>query len=694
MDLKRRDSNKLFALGVAVFFTALAPYLQTSWFEFVSFDDPHYVSPPSQVALGLTPGSIYWALTNFHFNWHPITWLSLMLDFTLFGASPGAVHLDSAFLHACNAVLLFVLLLKLSGKPLLAMLVAALFAAHPLRVEAVAWTSARKDVLSSFFWLLTLLVYFEYVRRKQGGGAHLKVYVLCLVALALGLMSKGMLVSLPIVLLLLDRWPLRRAEPIMQLVVEKLPMFLLAAGGVVMTVVGQEQAGGFIADPIPLALRISNAVMSYATYLRQTLLPTALACFYPHPGLVPAIAPPGWQITVSAMVLLIITILVLVTARRWPWLVVGWLWYLVTLLPVIGIVQVGQQARADRYTYIPSIGLAIAMAGSMVRLSRRPQQVATVVAIAAILTLEIFTWRQAGHWRNSESLARHAVDVVPSNYVAHSMLSEIYYDRGDFSAAESELRLAERIKPDDLDVLTNLGVITANAGRFDEAEKYYLAAIARQPTAAVLNNYGNLLLQTNRFSDAVARYEQAIKLGAAFPQISNNLAAALGQSGNSERAIEIWKRLLSKDPRNAPARIRYADGLISVGRAAEGVVLLDQAVQSEPSNAQLLTALAWRLATIDDPRFQDGPRAVALAGRACELTRNSEPLSLDALAAAAARLGDFSRAQNVAKLAGELALRMGNAPLAREIDARRALYAESRPYTAPGKPPTTLQTQS
>lgn len=694
MDLKRRDSNKLFALGAAVFLIALAPYLRTGWFEFVSFDDPHYVSPPSQVPLGLTPGSIYWALTTFHFNWHPMTWLSLMLDFTLFGASPGAVHLDSAFLHACNAVLLFVVLMRLVDKPLVAMVVAALFAAHPLRVEAVAWASARKDVLSSFFWLLTLLAYFGYVRRKQEGRAHVRFYVLCLIGFTLGLMSKGMLVSLPIVLLLLDYWPLRRGERIRGLIVEKIPFFLLSAGGVAMTIQGQQRAEAFVVDPISLPIRLSNAVVSYTTYLRLTVLPTGLSCFYPHPGLVPSIAPLVWQIALAIIVLLLLTLVAGLNARRWPWLAVGWFWFLITLVPVIGIVQVGEQARADRYTYIPSVGLAIALVGTLTQLSRTSLQIALSIGVVAVAVFEVASWQQVGHWRNSETLARHAIDAVPANYVAHAMLSEVYYDRGDFKSAERELRLAEQIKPDDLDVLTNLGILSANDGRYTEAEKYYLAALAKNPTPSLRNNYGNLLLQTHRPAEAVKQFDEAIALSATYPQTFNNLAAALAETGHGERAVQIWNQLLQTNPNYLAARIKYADGLISLRRYAEAVDLLQKRIDLEPGNAELLAALAWRLATIDDTRLQDGPRALALAQRACELTRNTEPLALDALAAAAARAGDFATAQNTAKSAGELALKRGNVTLASEIAARRALYAESKPFTLSRKSPTTERSAS
>ncbi len=433
----------------------LAVYLPVLTHGFIRFDDPVYVTRNPWVKAGLTWDGTAWAFTaNVASNWHPLTLLSHMLDCELFGMEPLGHHLTSLLLHTASAVLLFEALRLMTGSIWRSAAVAALFAVHPTHVESVAWIAERKDVLSGFFWMLTLLAWALYVRQPSR-----KRYAAVALSLAAGLLSKPMVVTLPFVLLLLDVWPLDRKIRIK----EKLPLFALAAASCVVTVIAQSGAIG-MASQFPLRLRLANAVLSYVGYLGKTLFPSRLAVFYPMPAEFPA-----WKVAGAALLLASLTILALRAAR---YVTVGWLWFLGTLVPVIGIVQVGGQAMADRYTYLPTIGLFLIAAWGLPR---------KVVWAAAVLALAVGTRLQLRHWEDSESLFRHAAAVTERNFIAHLNLAQIHAERGERGPALEHFRTTLEIRPGMWQAQASLGNTLRRWGRPGKALPHLRNAVRLRP---------------------------------------------------------------------------------------------------------------------------------------------------------------------------------------------------------------------
>jgi hypothetical protein len=426
------NNSRVTVLGIAIFLFAItwAVFGQTLHHQFVNYDDPLYVYDNAHVRAGLTWHGIAWAFTHVHSqNWHPLTTISHMLDCSLFGLNPGAHHLMNVFWHSITALLLFILLQQMSpsrtGRIWCAASVATLFAIHPLRVESVAWIAERKDVLSGVFFVLTLLAYFHWTRKPTLGR-----YVTISILFACGLMSKPMLVTTPLVLLLLDCWPLGRFErsTITKLVIEKIPLFALSVGSILATLWAQNFALGST-EFLPLKWRITNAIFSYFEYIRQMFWPIDLIPFYVHPEN----RLETWRLILAVIVLMGVTAIAIVRRRKNPYLIVGWLWYLTMLVPVIGIVQVGLQGHADRYTYLPDIGLYIALIWLIWDLTKswREQRILLIGAAALIVgTLSILSWKQTAHWRDTETLWRHTLAVTPDSDVAHAGLAGILFVRG------------------------------------------------------------------------------------------------------------------------------------------------------------------------------------------------------------------------------------------------------------------------
>jgi tetratricopeptide (TPR) repeat protein len=688
----------------------LALYGRVARFDFIHFDDDTYVFNNARVRAGLTSEGAAWAMTTGYIsNWHPLTWLSLMLDVQLFGVNPGASHLVNAGLHAVNAALLYVLLFRCLGWRWSSVWVAGIFAWHPLHVESVAWISERKDVLSTLFMLLCLLTYVRYVRTAGTGW-----YCWTVALLVLGLMSKPMLVTLPLVMLLLDVWPLRRITfgrgdnveetpptlprtGIMRLrdalairsslgwsLVEKVPMFALVLASVIVTYTAQ--ATGRSVANLPIQLRLANATVSYAVYLKQMFFPTGLAVFYPLAATLPAGRIPTIEIAISALILLGITTTTICLFTRRPWLLIGWLWYLGTLLPVIGIVQVGAQAHADRYTYIPMIGIALAIGYSVeftVRRRRAWVPLALSVTIASVLGCCALSWRQIGFWRDGETIMRHAADVVPNNYAAHSMLGEVYESRGQVDRATQEYRQALRIKPDDAISLNNLAVQARLQKRDADAMDLYRRAIAADPNfAPALTNYGNLLVERGQLNAAIRAYRQAIQRDPDFPQAYHNLALSLAGEGKLDDAIALWRRAIAIEPGYADAHLGLGNALLMRGQTQEGLAHLQKVLQLDPNRVDALNSLAWTLATHPNRAYQDGPKAVGLAERAVELTSSNDPLPLDTLAASYARVGDFAKAVQTAEKAIAAARKLNKPDLARSMQARLLGYQNRKAFAS------------
>jgi len=585
-------------VAVLLAVATLAVYAQVVGHEFVNFDDPEYVSGNPYVRAGFTRAGLSWAFTTGHAgNWHPLTWLSHMLDCQLYGLRPGAHHLTNVLLHTANTLLLFALLRGMSGALWPSAAVASLFALHPLHVESVAWVAERKDVLSTLFWMLTLLAYWRYARQSS-----LRHYLLVLVLLALGLMAKPMLVTLPFVMLLLDVWPLGR-QPLarsrsapegtnaprversarrqdapprrdprpsgLRLFLEKVPFLVLAVASSVVTFA--VQLGGGAVEPVdtlPFKARVANALVSYAGYLRKMIHPAGLVIFYPQVPL------PAWQVAGAGLALVAVSVLVIWLAPRQPWLMVGWLWYAVTLLPVIGLVQVGAQAMADRYTYVPLIGPFIMLAWSAAELGRRRPRWRAMAAAAIAIVLAgcaAATGLQVRYWRSSMTLFEHAVDVIPDNYVAQLQLGNALAEQGRLDDAIARYGAALRVKPDLAKAHGNLGAVLAQQGKLDRAVAHYAEALRLNPDLPEThNNLGAALAGQGRIEEAIAHYENALRLKPGYPDAHANLGLALAAQGKIDLAIAHYAEALRLNPDQPGARYNLDRALAARGTGAAG----------------------------------------------------------------------------------------------------------------------------
>jgi tetratricopeptide (TPR) repeat protein len=587
------------ALAVAALVAiTLLVYFPAWHYDFVRLDDPDYVTVNPQVVGGLTWAGVAWAFTTGHAgNWHPITWLSHMADAQLFDLNAGAHHVTNLVLHVANTLLLFGLLRRMTGAVGRSAVVAALFAVHPLHVESVAWVAERKDVLSTFFWMLTLWAYVAWVRRPRWTR-----YLAALALFGLGLMAKPMLVTLPFTLLLLDVWPLARAPrggPMPgaatdsphdgsaahggppdtatwpRLLAEKIPFFLLAAASSAVTFVVQQRGhavGGL--DAFPLGLRVGNALISYVAYIREVLWPANLTVLYAFPGTLSV-----WAVAGSGLALALLTAAVVYAGRRRPYLAVGWLWYLGTLVPVIGLVQVGVQARADRYTYVPAVGLFIVVAWGMADVLprwRARRYVLPSAAALAIVGCAVVARGQVAVWENSVTLWSHAVRIAhvenairgtaPSRAerldqaqlgeaLADHNLGLALADAGRLSEAIDSFSAAVRLEPDYAQAHADLGLALARANRNDEAMAQYSEALRLQPDMAdVHNNLGVQLAQHRRLEEARRHFEEAVRLDPGFELAQVNLGLALARTGRREEAIVVLQQVLRTHPNNESAR--------------------------------------------------------------------------------------------------------------------------------------------
>ncbi len=570
-----RVASAALALAAITWFV-YAPVLH---YDFVALDDPIYILDNPQVRGGLTWPGVAWAFTNASYAnfWHPMTWLSLMLDVQLFGLNAGPMHVTNVILHMMSTLLLFAAMLRMSGALWRSAVVAALFAVHPLHVESVAWIAERKDVLSTLFWMLTLCAYVWYARNPRWFR-----YLLALVFFGLGLMAKSMLVTLPFTLLLLDMWPLGRVNRVgsgpgpsgwrsavrawMPLVREKIPFFALAASAGVVAVVAQ-RAGGAVAElqAFPLAGRLANALIAYVAYLARTIWPASLVPFYPYP---PSIA--VWSALGALIVLAGVSFFALRMIARWPFLAVGWFWYLGTLLPVIGLVQVGSHAMADRYTYVPLIGLFVMIAwGVPAALGRRQDRDAVLAALSgcAIVACGVTARAQVSTWKNTYALWQHAVEVTPANYFAHNALGLELVRQGRTSEAMSHFVESARLASGSPNPHNNMGLILAGEGRLDEAIEEYKRALAIAPAYPQAHvNLGNLLARTGRAEDAIAQFRETLRLNPESIAARVNLGAVLADLGRYPEAMLQYNEALRLQPGSAEAHRNLANALQRIGR--------------------------------------------------------------------------------------------------------------------------------
>jgi protein O-mannosyl-transferase len=567
---------------------------QTLQHKFINYDDDEYVYANPQVAPGLTAHGIAWAFTQTCVgHWHPLTCLSHMLDCQLYGLHPWGHHLSNVLLHAASTILLFLVLRRMTGDLWPSAFVAALFAIHPLHVESVAWVAERKDVLSGLFFMLTLWAYVGYVRHPFSLARYLSVVAL----FALGLMAKPMLVTLPCVLLLLDYWPLgrfsrpavddaatdkrrSRLSMAMPLVVEKLPLLVLTAVSCVVAPLTQKQAIESL-DAVPLSARVANALVSYVAYLGQLFYPVGLAALYPHPGS----ALPTWQVAGALVLMVSISVVVLVWRRRCPYLFVGWLWYVGMLVPVIGLVQLGHQSRADRYTYLTQIGLYIAVAWGVSQVSRHwPDRrwVCGMTSVIVVAIMAVCAWRQTSYWHDSTTLWTHTLACTSRNGLAHYSCGVALADQGDVDAAIIQYRKALEIRPDFKEARVNLGGALASRGQIDAAIGHYQKVLEINPRNAESHyNLGVVLAGRGETDAAIAHFRKALEIRPDYAEAHTNLGVVLAGRGETDAAIAHFQKALEIEPDNKEPAIlgTLAAAYAQAGRFPEAVRTAEQAIR-------------------------------------------------------------------------------------------------------------------
>jgi protein O-mannosyl-transferase len=675
---------RLIALLLAL--VTLLVYLPVAWQGFSIFDDPDYVTANQVVQKGVTWAGIRWAFTTWHAsNWHPLTWLSHMLDCGLFGLNAGAHHSVNLLLHVANTVLLFGLLLRLTNALWPAAFVAALFAWCPLHVESVAWISERKDVLSTCFALLALLAYVRAVTADRGqairaNSAPPHFHWLALIFFALSLMAKPMLVTLPFLMLLLDWWPLPRSASWGRLALEKWPFFVLAAASCVITFLAQHQGGMVVSlQKIPLSYRLENVPLAYMRYLLKMLWPVHLAIFYPLPKTISLTGAIG-----AGTALVSITAAAWFGRKRCPYVLVGWLWFLGTLVPVIGLVQVGFAAMSDRYTYFPLIGMFIAITFAVRDGVNRLQVSAKVILPAAVLVLGgwgVLTEHQLRFWRTDESLFAHAVSVTHDNEPAHLCLAQVYEMEGRYAEALFEYRIGLKLNPDRVKTYSNVAHLLALSGQTNAALAQLQVALRLAPAdAPTHDSLGNLLADSGRTNEALAEFRESVRLDPRNAALQDNLGAMLAELGRFDEALEHYAAAAQADPGDWRAAYLSGKALLKQGRDQEAIPHFQRALQIEPDNLQVLIYLAQVLASDENPGVRNGPTAFTLASRANVLTGGDQPAMLDALGMACAELGHFDEAQKAAQEALELAQAGGQTNDAAEVQMRLRLYQAHRPF--------------
>ena len=639
---------------------SLAVFGQTIRHNFVNFDDDLYVYNTPAIQAGLTIKGVALAFISPHAgNWHPLTTISHMLDCQLYGLNAGGHHATNIILHTIAVLLLFTVLRQMTDAVWKSAIVAALFAIHPLHVESVAWVSERKDVLSAVFFMLTLWGYVRYADAPSIGR-----YLIVAVIFAFGLMSKSMLVSTPIVLLLLDYWPLGRIQKsnvrsqkakgggrcsvVGGLLIEKIPLLILSTGACIITFILQKRTTGAI-PPLPLLWRVQNAFVSYVIYVWKTLWPTDLAVFYPHPNDTLAI----WEIIFAILLLFAITAAAIVFRRERSYVFTGWFWYLVMLVPVIGLVQVGEQGHADRYTYLPHIGLfllVVWLAADVAAVRQSRSRFAMAAAIVIIVALACAAFVQTSSWRNSETLWSHAIAVTSDNDVAHNNLGYLCEDRDELDKAISHFETALRIRSGKQDPHYDVG------------------------SAFMQMNLANALARKGQSDEAIVHLEKAIKLQPYYADAYYNRGSVLFAKGRIDEAIADWEKTLQIQPSYADAHTALGNALLRKGSLREAITHYEQALVLAPEDPHCRNNIAWVLATSSDASIRDGAKAIDLADVAVALSGGREPRFLRTLAAAYAESGRFSEALAAAQQAAAIARMQGKTGLANRLKKDLMLY--------------------
>ena len=721
--ISRRDLGMIVALAAAVaavYLTSAPPRQEaggqdgrSQWtfgvgsYGFVNYDDPEHVSRNPIVQMGLTTGSVKWAFdTQSMSHWQPLTWLSYMLDAELFSKGPGvlmpgAFHLVNVALHMASAILLYLVLKAMTRAEWASALVAALFAVHPLHVESVAWISERKDVLSALFWMLTLGAYVWYAQRP-----HLGRLALVVVCFLLGLMAKPMLVTLPFVLLLLDYWPLGRlrlgqnvpaeaapeapmfpAVSPARVLLEKVPLLVLAAAFSINTYMAQSQNGAMLfGSQFGLSQRLASAAVAYVTYLFKMVWPVNLAVLYPYDE-----ALPTWKVVAALAGLALVTGLVIWQRRRRPYLAVGWFWYLGTLVPVIGIVQVGFQSMADRYTYVPLVGVFIMAAWGVAELAAAltppGRRFVAGVGVAAVVTLALVAHAQVKFWSDSESLFRRALACTENNFVAMNNLAATLVDHHNFGEAMPLVRRAVEIKPDYGDAHSVLGVALVSTGSLEEGIEQFRLAIQCRPSVPTYHgNLAGALLARRQYDECIEECQTALRLSRDMVGVHSFWGAALIAQGKVEEGIEHYRYLVDSSPNQPSPLLNLGLALASQGRTSQALEAFHGVLKQWPDYVPAMNSIAWIYATDPDPAIRNGPEAVRLARQVVDITQHAAASALETLAAAYAQVGQFRDAVTLAEEAEKRAAVVGDQALLKDVRARLELFRAGQAFhTKPGK---------
>lgn len=757
--IKKSETLRFVCVSILLVFAILVVYGQVRNHEFVNFDDNYFIYNNPHIQQGLTRQSIAWAfhpvkeVEQMGF-WHPLTSLSLIVDVELFGLNPGSHHLMNVACHILNTLLLLFVLRSMTGHFWPSVFVAAVFALHPQHVESVAWASERKDVLSTFFFFLTLIAYVRYTKHP-----NLFRYLLSLVLFALGLMAKSMLVTVPFVLLLLDYWPLKRIRTaggefntdsgftglthpfgslsIPRLILEKIPFFILTAIVCVIMIFAQRAHGALAElEDLSLKIRVFNACISYVNYLEKFILPFHLCVYYP----LDVKTIPLLRFCISLAVLGLISGVILLFRKR-RYLTTGWLWYLGTLVPVIGFVQIGAQSMADRYTYIPHIGLAILAAWGAADLLGRYQYRRLVLSVAAVLLLLFFSiasWVQVGTWRNSITLFTQAIHAVPNNHFAHKLMAYTLQNQKQYDLALEHYEIVMQWAPS-VDIQHNMGTILLQQGKFNEVIALYQKLLPPIPENAppitskplkyspeyeLLRTYGEghthlatALEETGNLSQAVKHYLEALRILPTSAKACYNLARALVKNKEYEKAVTYFRALqeanqisgemytyygvalletnkteearacfenaISMEPNAVMAYYHLGNILFSKGQVDQAIEKYSRAITISPEWTGLRDRFARLIATYPQSKYYNPTQAVLLAQLICEQVNSQFPEPLDTLAIAYASEGNFSKAVETARQAAELADKAGKQSLAREIRQRLELYQKGKAFHLP-----------
>jgi protein O-mannosyl-transferase len=671
--VSERNISTILAISLCLASITWIAFGQTLGHEFLNLDDPEYVLENPQVREGLTLHGVAWAFSHkVAGNWHPLTMMTHMVDCQLYGLKATGHHFNNVLLHTVAAVLLFLVLQQMTGALWPSAFVAAVFAIHPLRVESVAWIAERKDVLSGVFFMLTLAAYLRHVRKPSFAS-----YLLVAVVFALGLMSKPMLVTLPFVLLLLDYWPLHRfavqasenndvkslhwldRQSIPgKLIWEKIPLLLLSVISCGIVLIIQEEAMSSI-ELIPFWVRVYNALVSCVIYICQMFWPAKLALFYPYPSG----AVSGWALVFAVAILLIVTYSAWALRKHGPYLITGWLWYLIMLLPVIGLVQVGAQARADRYTYLPQIGLYLTATWAIMDLSASWRHRREILGILAIAVIMVLTWRariQTLYWKNSESIWTRTLAVTSNNAFAHQSLGYVLLKDGQVDDAISHLQEALKIWPDFRGGRTN------------------------PENARVHDNLGIAFSAKGLVGEAISHYQRALQLRPDYADVHGRLASALWRQGEIDQAIAHWQKTLSIRPDDPHVHTSLGTALMRKGLVAEAIAHYEKSLAITPQSTVTLNNLALVFSTCSDARFRNGSRAVQLAEQADQLSGRKNPSVVRTLAAAYGESGRFNDAIAAAERALKLATARGDSALVSDLHMDLDLYRINLPRRSSG----------